>query len=85
MNSDILAAIIKKYGRHVAGGEHELFVPSVESLAIPKGSTVRSYRDVQRDGIVFRLSQTPIIIDIAAAVTDVEGNPIARVPPQTPP
>jgi hypothetical protein len=81
MNAATIAAIIKKYGTHLAGGEYEIFVSLAEVQSTPPGSGMREYQDLQRNGVVLRLFQRPQVIDITATVTDLEGNPIVKAPP----
>ncbi len=85
MNPATIAAIIKKYGTRLAGGEYEIFVSLADVRTIPPGSGMREYQDLQRNGFVLRLFQRPQVIDITATVTDLEGNPIVKVPPAPPP
>ena len=85
MNPATVAAIIKKYGTHLSGGEYEIFVSLADVQSIPVGSGMREYQDRQRNGVVLRLLQRPQVIDITATVTDLEGNPIVKAPPVPPP
>lgn len=85
MNPATVAAIIKKYGTHLAGGEYEIFVSLADVQTTPPGSGMKEYQDLQRNGFVLRLFQRPQIIDITATVTDTEGNPVVKFPLPVPP
>lgn len=45
MNPAVVAAIIKKYGTHLAGGEYEIFVSLADVQSIPVGSGMREYQE----------------------------------------
>jgi hypothetical protein len=83
MNAAAIAAIIKRHGTRLPGGDWEILAPEADIRSIPLGSTVREYVDPIRRGVVLRLSLQPLVIDITPTTTDGEGNPIARpAPPQ---
>ena len=87
MNAAAIAAIIKRHGTRLPGGDWELLAPEADIRSIPQGSTVREYVDPIRRGVALRLSLRPLVIDITPTTTDGEGNPIARpvLPQDMPP
>ena len=87
MNAAAIAAIIKRHGTRLPGGDWELLAPEADIRSIPQGSTVREYVDPIRRGVALRLSLRPLVIDITPTTTDGEGSPIARpvLPQDMPP
>jgi hypothetical protein len=83
MNIAAIAAIVKRHGTRLPGGDWELLAPEADIRSIPQGSTVREYVDPIRRGVALRLSLQPLVIDITPTAMDGGGDPTAGpVPPQ---
>jgi hypothetical protein len=80
MNAAAIAAIVRRHGTRLPGGDWELLVPQAEVLSIPQGSRVLMHLDPSRQALVVRLSPRPTVIDITSTTTDAEGVPIQDIP-----
>jgi hypothetical protein len=54
MNAAAIAAIVRRHGTRLPGGDWELLVPQAEVLSIPQGSRVLMHLDPSRQALVVR-------------------------------